>query len=230
MTLAEHIKISRGVGTTIPIYEYDIEYMYDAVRESAKQLKDDIGYYEEYHESYARECAVIGMNKYGYKEKYIGEKINNAVVSVFMHHKEGGVMPWEYKDELVFYMCTSAGVPCVIHYDVSYAIVSKQEGVRYKTISIAFYNKKDELLVTLKQSKEQKYGEVRCKAGKYILSASAYKEKAKKDVGGGCLFCDSARYVKENGIVYIACSKYCGRVAEIEYSGEAYPEYCKRRV
>lgn len=231
MTMPEHVRINRGVGITLPIYEYDIERLYTTVRDSAKTLNENgAEYYDGNYSSYSHDLCVVGMWEMGFRERAPYTLSQPSAVVVELYHHFDQPAPWEYKDEVVLKMKSSTGVPCILHYNVAYAVVSKEDGKNYKKISIAFYNEKDEHVITLRQYQEMRYGEVRCKAGKYVLSAEAYKERAKKEVAGGCFFCDYARYEKENGIVYIACDKYKGRVTEVEYEGETYPVYCKRRV
>lgn len=231
MRYPEHIGIDKPVGVILDVDEYDINYVYTAVRDSANQLKENKEYYDTQQNMWSSDACVAGMFEMGYHIMYTSDRsYRNAVVVKFRHHPRDKTATWEFQDELIVQLKTKEDIPCTLHYKISYAIVSKEEGVRYKKISIAFYNEKDEMVITLKQAKEQRYGEVRSKAGKYMLSANAYVEKAKKDVAGGCFFCDYAKYVKDNGVFYIACTKYNGRVTEVDYTGEAYPEYCKRRV
>lgn len=230
--MPEQVLIRKAVGITIPVYEEALEGAYILIRQCASDMKDDRNYYEQDCTNSSRSMGVVGMYQLGKEEVYMhGHSYRNAVTVTVRHNRLRDKPNWMFKNEVVLAMRTEDDIPCSLRYEVAYAVVSKTDGKGGRTlISIAFYNSKDELVITLRQYREQMYGSIRCKAGKYILDADVYKEKEKKQVAGGCFFCDNAHYVKENGIIYIACNKYDGRVAEVEYTGEAYPEYCKRRV
>lgn len=230
--MPEHVLIDKPVGVVLDVYEYDIESIYTTIRECATSLKDDKEYYNTYNTRWSCECNLIGMFTRGYKYAYVGNERNDKSVTVQFRHSAGEFPSYWHRNEVVMYLLNKEDIPCTLHYKVAYAVVSKEKGPVYghNKITIAFYNKNDEMVITLRQYHEQRWGEIRSKAGKYILDEEVLKEKIKKGVAGGCFFCDNASYVKDNGIIYIACNKYDGRVAEVEYTGEAYPEYCRRRI
>lgn len=134
-----------------------------------------------------------------------------------------------FQYEVVLYVDTGNDditLPVGIHWQVAYAVLEKSEPIKWdiRHVTITFYDTHDNPIVSLSSDVD-----MRCKAGKYIIDPE-FSAKKKQRVDGGCLFCDKAVYQKEGGIVYIACTKYDGRVKEVEYTGEAYPEYCKRRA
>lgn len=127
--------------------------------------------------------------------------------------------------------------PVTLIYAVDYVNVVKEresdreEGKKY--LDLEFYNARGERVITLSQYKGWTF---RSKAGTYALTMagreyldSEKKERKAKEFDGGCLFCNYATYLKENGIIYLKCTKYDGMVKETEYEGTSYPEYCRRR-
>lgn len=228
--MPEHMKVNKAVGLTLDVCAYDLDNVYAEIRQCVKYIKESREYYDDnYLSATSARTTVMGMYTMGCTERYVGySTCRTAVTARFAHTGANNITSHEYTNEVCVSMSTE-GIPCFIHYNVSYAVVSKEQGKVYKKITISFYNDKDEMVIALKQADERSY-ETRSKAGKYVFDVNCIKEKEKKSVAGGCLYCDYARYIKENGIIYLACSKYDGKVAETEYDGEAYPEYCKRRV
>jgi hypothetical protein len=119
--------------------------------------------------------------------------------------------------------------PIKFHYPVYRATVSKREENGLKLLDITYYDEYGNMTFHFIQKQTGSWCEIRSKAGEYILSTDLKKSK-KNSVKGGCFYCDHAKYEKENGVIYIACDKYNGKIQETVYDGETYPEYCKRRA
>lgn len=232
MIIPEHIKVNRPVGLSLNIGEYDMNSLYQSIRLCTKTMKTNAKYYETEYEGRSCSCDCIGLHALGVRGVRIYGSREKTIDVQFKHTGTKYQTIFEYQNEVKLEVSTSDGVGCMLHYNVAYAIVSKvdEKSDGDYLIEITFYNKKDEVVISLKQNKRKKYGgAIRCRCGKYMLSSEIYAEENKKNVGGGCFYCNHSSYVKDGGVIYISCNKYDGRVAEVDYTGEDYPAYCKRR-
>ena len=214
----ERIYMDKGVGLRYRADSaYYLGYMYDMIRNKDKYLKED----ENYKPSWCRNSDVT--------VSYLTAKDNEDVASINVSLRapsnstvvEIVVSTYRTLDE-------GFTIPIEIHYPVAYAITKKdRETTKGKMFDVEFYDADDNLVLALGQYDGWEF---RFKAGRFALVKSQLKAKKKKaDFDGGCLYCDKAVYEKINGIVYLKCTKYDGKVKETEYMGTAYPEYCKRR-
>lgn len=235
--IPEHIKSHNSPGLTVAVNKWQVEYLYKNIRD----INSHITAGESMCWTQATSMTIPCMKKFGVEAGWDGR---NQVVFpslAFYYHvlSDRKLQPWEYQTELVFRAGISHDDGYIekteIHYNVAYAVVEKEKIIsRYDeevdVPSISFYDSEGNLVYRVVQEKryDYPYG-FRCRAGTYILDANMKEEKKKKEFDGGCLYCKEAKYKKENGIIYLACAKYGGQVAEVEYTGEEYPPYCKRR-
>lgn len=217
----ENIFVPKGVGLKFRCDRgYDMECLYGEVRTLGDALKEDV----EYKAYWTRTASVYDQfMKNNTAEGEQETQVQIRFVQPIERHPE-----WKTEIHVIKTYTCSAGfsIPVCLHYPVAYAITKKDKD---KYLTIEFYDNEDNLVVSIQQT----YGwTFRCRADRFALipeQVCADKKKKEKEFDGGCLYCDKAVYVKENGIIYLQCTKYDGRVKETEYEGTAYPEYCNRR-
>lgn len=232
----EHVKFNGGRDLTLhTLTSYDMNRIYDTMRVIDGNIKKDTmdSYYGDIYSSTAS-LKYMGSSL-GIDKAYCGSDYDFVTSARIHYHKADDKMqPYEHKAELILrtgYKFGDNRFPIELHYPIERAIVSKDRVVNdCKLLDIVFYDANDVVVAHLIQDYVGSWDEIRSRAGEFIFNPELKKEKKKKNVAGGCFFCDNATYEKENGIIYLVCNKYDGRVAETEYTGEAYPEYCKRRA
>ena len=238
MITPDHIKFNKGMGFTFhALSKGNIEGLYDFTRVVDGNIRkglDDTTYYYNVTNS----CSLKYMHDtLGMYKDYCGGKIVPVMrIELVRHIKDDQIKAYEHKTELVLLVGHHVDgiiIPVRLHYPISYAMVNKDRVSKSgsdKLIDIEFYDADNNLVAHVIQDDDGDYWqEIRCRAGKFIYDAGMKANKNKKETGG-CFFCDNAEYKKENGIIYLACTKYGGQIAETEYDGVGYPEYCKRRA
>lgn len=223
MKTAWHVKMGKANDIRLNVREYRLERMYTSVRTHASNIKD---YQEDGVEGDPCKASQIEVNYplcLGYRQGWHEESQSVVTFESGMHQIHCDDR-YSYPTEIAWTVAHTDDDgkehQVTFHWPVVYAVMEKGEQYR-----LTFYDENDEPVMSL-ATYPNEHPDFRCKAGKYML---VNRPLAKKNINGGCLFCDSARYMKENGIIYLACDKYGGKVAETEYTGEEYPAYCKKR-
>lgn len=218
--IPEHVYVNEGIGLKFKVDHgtYELENMYTCIRERDKRLKDDETYTPYWNRCYGVDLDMTACRGEGEVPCTVRFAITEQKETTRM---DGLIQTW--------YTCEGGfSIPVTIHYPIAYAITEKT-GEDGRNLKLKLFDERDNLVVELEQVGGWAF---RFRADRFALIRSQITEKKKskgKEFDGGCLFCDKAEYVKENGIIYLQCTKYGGRVKEVEYEGTEYPEYCKRR-
>lgn len=229
MVLPEHIKCHNAPNiklTGVPNWEF--KRTYEWIRDGNSAIKD--GCPRQW--SCYSNCDIRGMYRFGMAGHTVWENggHDSPYVEIrFNSSSHGDALGYGFEYEAVLYINTGDAqtpIPTAIHWQVATATLEKGEPDRRgdRDVRITFYDPKDRAVLSI-----MAHTDIRCREGKYVIDP-AFDIVKKKKVDGGCFFCDKAVYQIEGGIVYLACTKYGGRVSEVEYTGEEYPDYCKRRA
>ncbi len=231
--IANHVLIREGVGLTFHIQSWEVENFYHAIRDASEYAKKG----EMHPWGRSNTTWIHGAYNFGVTTIYGGEKPRKVPTICYSTHSRKPTYGFVNEIDITMGMSYPDGFTdkVVFHYQVSWAIVKKEMrpngyGGERLGIVIEFYNQFDELVITMEQDEPREF---RCKAGKYVMDVDKVVQtvqRKKSEFDGGCLYCKEAEYKKgEDGFIYLYCPKYNGQVKEVEYTGEEYPSYCKRR-